>query len=274
MTEPYQPSGLLDVSRLTLAVLGLLLVAAVCAMGLGVATAEGWYLLALVPAAATLPLALAGYPAAQWAHVRNPGVAAAVGGALGVVMYLGQYYFIMVHDLGTEAILRLDILPAFFIECVNHQIIGNDWPPGEPSPWLNWSIFAIELAMCASIGASLWYLAAGRPYCERCQRWMTRHTTILRGGCVRHLADAFASGDFASLPTLEPVVSERPERYGELEVTGCLHDGAGDDATFFVTVKEVQWEDRRRRTTTFVDRRGVTPEELVTLADRCPGMLG
>src|SRR5688500_7710007 len=109
MTEPYEPSGRFDVSRLTLATLGLVLVAAVCSLGLGVATAEGWYFLALVPAAATLPMALAGYPAAKWAHVRNPQVAAAIGGALGVVMYLGQYYFIMVHDLGSEAILRLDV---------------------------------------------------------------------------------------------------------------------------------------------------------------------
>jgi len=103
---------------------------------------------------------------------------------------------------------------------------------------------------------------------------MTRHTTILRGGCAKQFAEAFARGDFLSLPTLEPVISERPERYSELEVPGCLHDGAGDDATFFFTVKELVKEDRHTRNTTHVDRRGVTPDELIALADRCPGMLG
>jgi len=272
MEKQYQPSGLFDASRLVLAVAGLVLVAGACSLGLGVATAEGWYFIAVVPAAATLPLALAGYPAAQWANLRNPRLAAALGGALGAAMYLGQYYFIMVHDLGAEAIARLDLLPAFFVECMNQQIIGK--PPNEPSPWVNWSIFWVELAMCASIGGTPWFLAASRPYCERCRRWMSKHTTTLRGGCAKQLAEAFASGDFVSLPTLEPVVSERPGRYSELEVASCLHDGAGDDATFFVTVKEIVREDRRWHTTTLVDRSGVTPDELVALADRCPGMLG
>ena len=111
MSAPYQPSGLFDVSRLALAIAGLLVLAAACSLGLGVATAEGWYFLAIVPAAAVFPLGAAGYPAAQWAHLRNPRLAAAIGAALGVAMYVGQYYFIMVHDLGTEAILRFDILP-------------------------------------------------------------------------------------------------------------------------------------------------------------------
>src|SRR6267142_1973875 len=172
MRSHYQPSGLFDPVRLVVAIAALFPLAGLLGWMMSGALAENTYAVVFIPFLAALPLAAAGRVLARWSHVRNPPLAFLVGAALATLMYVGQHYATMVALLGPRALFRFDIFPGFLVDLVNHHlVIGDHSPkyPGKPDPWLNWSVFGVELALCAFISGWQWYRAARRPYCEECR---------------------------------------------------------------------------------------------------------
>src|SRR5436305_2791355 len=139
MRDAYRPSGFFDPVRLVVSIAILLPVAGLLAEVLSVAKTHDLYYCVFVPALAVLPLAAAGRMLARWSNLRNPSLGFVIGAALAALMYVGQHYTTMTDVLGTWAIPRFDIFPAFLIESVNHEVISESMGGGKPTPWLNWS---------------------------------------------------------------------------------------------------------------------------------------
>ena len=178
----------------------------------------------------------------------------------------------MITLLGPQAIPRIDVFPRFLIAAVDNMVISDSIDQGKPVPWLNWITFWTELVMCGFIAGVAWYLAAGRPYCEQCHRWLGVTTTRLKVGSARQLVAALKADALETLPTLQALFAERPECYGQLEVSGCMHGREGEDAIIFATVSEITFRNKRWETQKLIDLAALSPDELTTIYDRCPSL--
>jgi hypothetical protein len=272
MNSHYQPSGLFNPIRLTAAIAAMLGVAVALGSVLGLITFDGWYLIVIVPAVALVPFSFAGFHLSRWSHLRNPPLGYVLGAILAVTMYVVQFHAMLVYQAGPWAALRLDVLPEYLVHNVNTQIISEHFQQGKPQPWYNWIVFWVELTICAGAGGIGCYVAAKKPYCEQCGHWLGATTTTLRGGCAKALVAALNSGSLESLPLLEPIFAERPERYCELSVAGCAHGREIEEATIYVSVSEIVRDERRKLATRLVDQLQITPDDLAILYERCPSL--
>ena len=99
----------------------------------------------------------------------------------------------------------------------------------------------------------------------------TPSATARTGGSARLLAENLASGTLKDLPMIDSRY-DLTQRYGELQVSGCLHGGDGQDATIFLTVTESMHDGERTKTEKLAELVAISPDDLVTLFERCPGL--
>jgi hypothetical protein len=235
----------------------------------------GWYFVVITPALLALPLPLVAYIGADWAQFRSPYVGAVLGALLGIVFYVGRYYVLFIYLAGPAVAPRIDVLPRFVAFCVNNQVVEHDGPAirNRQSPVVNWLMFTLELGICAAMPASVWYTSSLRPFCERCRKWMSTKNTVVPAGSAHAVADALRSGQLSSLEVLEEIAGGFPPLFSRIQVVGCTHDGHDNEATFLLSAAEVLGQGDKDKANVILNRAALTPDEFLTLAEKCPGLM-
>ena len=166
-----------------------------------------WYLVGLVPAVFGLILGLAVGGLVRLGHCRKPGVAAALGGAAGLIMFLGYYYFSLVSQLPPGNAHRLDLLPRYVLARLEGDVQREVKPdlPGlgppvlkEPAPQpsfgLNVLWFALEAGVIVVIATGAPWLASQRPYAAEIGRWMSREAKRVPPGLRLRFCSSLEGG--------------------------------------------------------------------------------
>ena len=270
----YRPSGYIDFVRTMLvAPVGILVVAGLAAL-LMWAGESGCYFIVVTPVVLALPLAGFAYLAAQWARIRNPNLACALAAALGLIMYLGRYYALMIFLGGPRVAARIDVLPRFVAFNVNNQVLLNDkGGANNPSPLMNWFLFAAELVACSAMVGVAAAHASRKPYCEQCGKWMSSKAANLRSGGASIVVRALDAGTLDRMDPQEQVQGALPPAFSRIEVVGCTHGGQDQAATFYLTASETVREGEKTTITKLLDEVALTPDEFLTLAEKCPGLM-
>ena len=271
----YRPSGRFHLSRtVALFTMGAAL-ALLLAWLLMLAGEYGWYFVVITPTLLALPLPLVAYVGADWAQFRSPYLGAVLGALLGIVYYVGRYYVLLIYLAGPAVAPRIDVLPRFVAVCVNNQVVEDDGPAirNRQSPAMNWLLFGLELSICAAMPASVWYTSSLRPFCERCRTWMSTKNTVVPAGSAHAVADALRTGQLPSLDVLEEIDGGLPPLFSRIQVVGCTHDGRDQEATFFLTAAEVLSQGEKDKANVILNRVALTPDEFLTLAEKCPGLM-
>jgi hypothetical protein len=121
--------------------------------------------------------------------------------------------------------------------------------------------------------AAAWYNASLKPYCEPCGKWMSTKATVVPAGSANVVADALSSGQLEAIEVQEEITSGLPAAYSRIEVVGCTHGGQDQAATFFLTAAEVVSQGDKSKAHVLLNRVALTPEEFLTLAEKCPGLM-
>lgn len=236
----------------------------------------GFSLAVIMPAVAGCGAGLAMYGVIRLTHCRSWGLAFFTGLVVGTVVYL--YSFQLSAALFARQPLGaifVWLLPDIIIETVNNWTFGK---PGQannaqPSPVFNWIMFAFEWICCAGAAAVFAGSAATAGYCERCQRWMTTKEVKTIPGAAQAVAMALADHSKThELISALPEVTTAPTNadHASFQLEGCTHNGAFDEANFFLTANEVAGSGENQKTVTVLQKVALTPDEFALLATKIP----
>ncbi len=238
------------------AAVGVLALAGLLATALHLLFLRGWYIIMLAAAVAALILAAGVYLAVQLGHCRNRLIAVLLGVIAGLVTYLGQYHIDMIQKAGPAAAFRLDRLPRYIAKRKSLEVqqkLGpaprggarvvpaNGNQPANVDTVGNWLFFGLELTFVVVSGATVGAFAAGRPYCDRCGKWMRRTVWFLPPGAGPTVLDALAANRLADLVTLPSLPPPQNGSYTAVVASWC-EPKAGDAAhgPVFLSVKAVR----------------------------------
>jgi hypothetical protein len=269
----YQPSGRVAAGPLVLSAVALLPVALLMGALLA-ASGRVMYMMIASPAIAAAGVAGAGYLLMRMSHCRSPRLAGALLGCFGVVMYLFQFPAEAAIVAGPMALLRVDLWPVFLVEAVNNWQFGQPGQAGGNAvPVFNWIFFAVEIFLAGLVAAAGGAWAATPCYCERCGKWMSKRVSLVQPGGAAAAVQGLLAGNLAELP---PIAAVRGggEDHGALEIEGCSHGGLDAEATFYLSAREVAGKGDSRTITALAQQSLLTPDEFVTLVEKCPSLAG
>lgn len=276
MKATYVPSGEFDAVRLLTALAAMTGTALAFAAVMTLAMLSGAYFFVILPGLAAVGLNWVSRKLVLYAHLRNPWLGAGIGGFFGALMFLAIYFGMFVYELGIDAFVYVDFFPDYLYAVVNEQVISINFREGmEPSPIVNWSIFAIELVLCSSMSGEAWYNVSRQPYCERCNSWLPAVGTAVSKSRAVAIAQAVDHEELDTLPGFEPLLGEPPETYGEIKLCGCLHGGdESQTPLLYLTISNVTRTQRGLQYKHHLEHREVSADDIAVLAARCPGLFG
>jgi hypothetical protein len=248
------------------------------ALGLAFFAWVGFSLAVIMPIIAGVGAGMAMYGVVRITHCRNWALAFFTGLAVGTVAYL--YSFQLAAALESRdpfVALYILFLPDIIIDSVNSWTFGK---PGQannnaqPWPVFNWIMFAFEWICCAGATGALAGLASQSGYCERCLRWMTTKDVKTAPGAAQRVAVALADPAkshelIMALPEIAPAATI-PE-FASFQLEGCTHNGAFDEANFYLTANEISGSGDSQKTITVLQKVALTPDEFALLATKIPG---
>jgi hypothetical protein len=207
----------------------------------------GHYYIIIVPAIAALAVVACLKLAVNKGHCRSRVVAGAAGFCTGIILYLGYYYCGMVYQLGPEVAGHPELLPKYIRFRLRHDAVRDihDSRPDEASRpsdrFMNWGVFASELAIVLAFTVGGAVGRARKPYCEPCQKWMLREVTHFNPAKANELRDAFLNRSARSLAVLaaEPVFATIPSTILALDCCPSLKEGSARDCSSYVSLKNV-----------------------------------
>lgn len=269
----YEPSGRVSVLPFLLSAIVLLPVALIMGALLA-ATGRLLYLMIVSPAIAAGGVAAAGWLLMRMSHCRSPALAGWLLAGYGLLMYLFQFPVEAALQAGPIALLRVDLWPFFLVDIVNNWQFGKPGQAaaGNPVPVFNWIFFAVEIFVAALVAVAGGAIAATPCYCERCGKWMTKKTTQVQSGGAMAVVQGLLAGNLAELPVMSS--GKTGEDQSVLEIEGCSHGGRDAEATFYLSAREVVGKGENQKITTLAQQSLLTPDEFLTLVEKCPGLAG
>lgn len=245
----YRGKGVSWARFLPLYLLALLLAALLAAGMFGLFVA-GQYYVVILPAIAGLLAALLVKLAVAKGHCRSAFVASTAGIVAGLVLYLGYFYCGMIYHLGTAAALHPEALPYYIRARMNTDVIQDVHRPndGEQTPhrprgdsWFNWGTFGIEFVAVMAFTTLAGFQRARKPYCNACQKWMSREATYFDPQQSTELLEALRLGSARSLAAVcaAPVFSTVPNTTLAAEVCPTAKEGGSRDCPVYVSLKHV-----------------------------------
>jgi len=266
----YKPSGRFS-PLLVLSAGVLLVVALICGFLLAL-SGMAMYMMIASPAIAAAALGGIGYFLLRASHCRSPALAALLMGGLGMVVYLFQFPAEVAIRETPIALLRVDLWPSFVVGLVNAWQIGHGvGNAGAAVPVFNWIFFAVELFISAMIPGAMAAFAASPCYCERCRKWMTKKSAKVAPDSASLIVLALQEGNLAGLAPFGPSITAD---HALLEVEGCSHGGQDAEATFYLTARESRGAGENVKLTTLAEKALLTPDEFITLVEKCPILAG
>lgn len=274
----FQASGRVDWLRfLSISpMLGALIIVATAA-GLAFFRWVNFYLIVIMPIIAGVGAGLAMYGAIKTIHCRSWFLASLCGLAVGSFAFLYSFQlYAALHDRVWEAVFTIWELPHIINAIVSTTVIGEVGKANnnaQPSPVMNWILFAFEWICCAGATAGIAGTASQAGYCERCLRWMTVRDVKTGPGAAQAVAIALANpanthDQIAALPEITTAPTDTDHASFQLE--GCTHNGAFDEATFFLTANEIAGTGENQKTITLLQKVALTPDEFALLATKIP----
>ena len=262
-------------------------VAVALAAGMAQLFAVGHYYIFIVPLLAALCVAGMLNLAVNKGHCRNAVVGGLAGLCAGVVLYIGYFYFGMVHDLGPETANHPEFVPSYIrlrmaIEVTRdvHNPHREEKPntPTKAGIYMNWGRFVFELGVVLAITIAGAANRARKPYCQTCQRWTVREVTqfdpteaselleALRIQSPRSLAALCARTPYTTIPNISLAVDFCP----------TLNDGMSRDCPAYVSVKQINMAAKSAMRDAFEQSKGklfvrgmqLESNELAALAPR------
>lgn len=206
MRTTYKPSGCVRQPQFLLFLAAAVTASALVAATYFVMLYAGFYVLLAGVIGPVTVLALVAYMGVHWSHCRNPGLAAAVGFAMGMVGFLGYFHVDQAVRHGVP-LHRIDRIPTYILyrlETDSWQSVGKaqilqPMPAVAnklPAPRLValpplWNIVDVLLQMLllASVPALVTYISASQPYSEATQQWCQQSSLDL----ARSSGDALAA---------------------------------------------------------------------------------
>jgi hypothetical protein len=274
--EVFRPSGKFSLLGLAWAVPLLVAITIALSFGMALLGYTPFSLLLVVPGTAGALLGWIGLKLLRQAHCRSRGVSWLLGFSLGALMYLGHFQAAFVLEAGPAAIPHLEVWPQVVAFQVNNWVIGKPGAQqnGNPVPVINWGLFAIELGLASFFSGMFMGEAPARGYCERCNKWMSTKQVKLATKEAARVVYAIGSNTFEELSPLA-ACEPKAQEYALLEVEGCLHGGDGSDANFYLTAKEGVFNKDKKQTEMHdvIKQLQLTPDELLLLAEKCPGLM-
>jgi hypothetical protein len=252
--ESYQTSGKVTWGRFGPLAIAAWAVSFGLAALLYVLLLHGLYYMIIVPLLAALVVAGMLLLVIHFGRCRSRFVGGCVGGIAGVVLYLGQFYIGMVHELGAEYAHRLDVLPHYIAMRMQTDTtgdIGNDKPESEEDRERrasdqigNWVTFTFEFGfvLLFTVGAAV--MRARRAYCERCNHWMKQQVATFapgRGSAFVRAMQQDSLPAFAALAGTPVATVNVNTPYTAVSVEYCPPgEGKGSECPVYLSVKEVR----------------------------------
>ncbi len=166
---------------------------------------QGWYLIGLVPLVAAMLVGAAAAAGVIYSHCRNRLLAAALGGAAGLTMYLAYYYFGMLSEVLPGNAHRLDLLPQYIRARLETDVKQDLMRPRRgnaaaqrPRLSSNVAMFVLDIACSVVVAGFVPYLRSKRPYVKDLGQWMAKEEKRLPPGTLNDFAAACESGDLQS----------------------------------------------------------------------------
>ena len=216
----YVPSGQVNWAKFLPFVLLALVGSIVGAWLLAFLFRHGFYFVGIIPVLFGLGTAGLTILAVKQAHCRSRLIGAALGIVTGLILHLGYYYFDACHSIGL-GLLPVRIVPSYIHFRLQNDVLrdthSSDEKPESVRPhperiYINSVIFLIELGIIVGMAGAAGFRRASKPYCERCQKWMSREITrfdplktdalvqALKNSSTPALLPIFASPEFPSVP--------------------------------------------------------------------------
>src|SRR5882724_7225321 len=278
----YKGAGI-DWGRFLPWLLAAVAVAAILAEGMAQLFRVGHYYVFIVPFAAAACVGGMISLAVNRGPCRRSIVAGLAGFTAGLLLYLGYFYFGMIHDFGTEIAGHPAALPDYIrlrmaTEVTRDIHESNRDEPSKPSPgnrYANWARFGFELVLVVAITTGFGLKRSRKPYCETCRRWMVRELTpfdptasaelmeALRTHSARSLAVLCAKAPFSTIPNLTLAADFCPS----------LKEGISRDCPVYVSLKEITMAPKSIVVDTFEQSKGKALVRTLQLdADELPAL--
>ena len=244
----YQPSGKVNWARLLPGSLVAAVAAIVMAACLFFAFEKGAYLIFVAPILASLPVIGIWYLVLSWSHCRNKSIATVGSIGLALLLYLGYYYFGLLHLVGIQNAHRVDLWPQYVhlrmktdvARDPRFQRAAGPQKNGPVDEVFNWFFFGTELVVLVGLFAGAGLTCASRAYCEACGKWMERETLKLPPGQGTALWKSLQRRDDADVRRLLASTSRKDAAAGVLTVERCpTCPSEGRPAAVFLTVRDV-----------------------------------
>jgi hypothetical protein len=231
----------------------------------------GWSLLIIVPIfAAIIPAMMSGAiaNATRW---REPRIAGTVGFVLGAAAYLSQFYFELVYWNWNipGAILRIDLVPWYILETMNHQRIGDD----VVDPVKNWGFLIVETIILGSAFAIAHVMATKTLYCPICGTTLKGKASILPPDFATALAVGVAEDQLDDLPHDKSGGQIEGNAWSNVEVLYCFHPTVDADPVFYLTLNETRFAEGVGAKLCVLDKVQLTPDEMLAIGEKCPGLV-
>lgn len=281
----YKGKGV-DWARFLPWLLAAFIVAAVLAEGMAQLFSLGQYYVFIVPFFAAICVAGMMVLAVIKGHCRSTIIGGLSGFCAGLLLYLGYFYFGMIHDFGTKIAGHPEALPSYIrlrmMFEVTHDVgEGQDDKDQKPLPgntYFNWGRFVFELGLVLAITTGAGLSRSRKPFCETCRRWMARETTqfnpnsstklmeALHTQSARSLAALCAEAPFATIPNLSLAV----------DICPSMKEGRSRDCAAYVSLKAINTAPKRAVLDSFEQSKGkflframqLNNDELAALAPR------
>ncbi len=283
LRSPYRPSRGLRIQTFLPLAVATLAVAVGLAILLSALFRKGWYFIFWVPLVAAIIGAGCVLATVYFGHCQNRWVAAGLGILTGCVIYLGQYHVRLVQQIGTENIHRVDILPSYIaweVKNLKTEDIGersrksdrDDWPASKLDIFMNWFLFASELAIVVGICLAAGLVWASRAYCTRHNRWMKRKVLNFPSGSSAILEPGVRPETLAEFLKQPEVVADGRTRAARVTIEYCPPDptswwGSEDACPVLFSLRETPFKVK-------ASRLRLTHEEIPVVAHRVPELTG
>jgi hypothetical protein len=282
----YKGKGV-DLGRFIPWLLAAFVVAAILAEGMAQLFRLGHYYIFIVPLAAAACVGGMVHLAVNRGHCRSPFVAGLAGFCAGLLLYIGYFYFGMLHDVGPEAVQHPEFFPKYMrlrmmIERTRdiHDTGRDDEEkaPRADNVYMNWGRFGLELIFVVAVTAGMGIRRARKAYCENCRRWMVREMTEFDPGSSEELTEAFRTNSARSLAALcaKAPYSTIPNITLAADFCPNLKEGVSRDCPVYVSLKEISMAPKSAVLDTFEQSKGrllagglqLNADEIPALAPR------
>lgn len=236
----------------------------------------GFYLL-LVPLIAGGIAGWLGMLVVQRSHCRNVFLAGVLGFLIGAVAYLGHYHLDLLQLIGIDNWHRVDILPSYIwkrweVDTVGRVGRGNNAPAWFP---MNATISVGEFAIMGGLGAIIAIGAAGKPYAEGAQCWMSSLGVVVPSGIGTSVAEALNQRSEAALIAALNKEPSDPEAYCQLDYWMCPRERDPDgDEPILMSITEHGPPDKegKRKETSVAKLWVLEPAEFLVMVKQVPNL--